>query len=415
MTTEKTCYELHTTVEPNRDANINWQPPPDASPYQLTWLVVPDDVAPHFYVADIKVGKNSQLCSAGVLPASLFAASEPEVDLGYDVCLQGTYINVYVINATNTRQVFRCSLVGRHVEDNTRHPKNKKVILGLGSTSIQPRSENKLHVQSLIQMTPEQLFVPPRLLEKVTIKSVTKNRSKVDQASLTRQNLLTPPRTIELSPDKILHYHEYLTIVVENNTDSPLLFTGAVTGLIPPRKPIFTVDLFSRHVPAWLEHVVPRLQGRPGARWLEVGSFEGQSALWTLENVLTGEGSCLTCVDVFDRYAPGIELWGGGNREYENVFNANLSEHPNVVKLVGRGIDVLPHVKTAGLRFDGGYLDVGIELSPDELELMWDLMDPGAVVVVNTYGSLNWPRHSNAHYDVLYEGTCLILLKAQQP
>lgn len=417
MPNEKTRYELPgVLVDPLSSARISWQLPPDTCPYLLTWLIVPDDISPHFLVTDIMVGKNSSLCSINCLPASLFATSEPEDELRFNACSPGKYISIDITNTSNSHQPFRCTLVGRHAEDRTRPPKTNKVTLGLGSTKIQPRSVLKLSVESQVEMTPEQLFVPPDLLAKVSIKSVTMNGSAVDQASLTREKLLSHPRTIEILPNKILHCSEILTIEVENETDSPLHFTGAVIGSIPPRKPRHTADLFSKHVPAWLEHIVPRLQGRPGTRWLEVGSFEGQSALWTLSNVLTGENSWITCVDVFDGYAPGIELWGGGNRQYELTFDVNLDEYSNVTKLVGRALNVLPHVKAAGLKFDGGYLDVGIDRSSDELDLMWELMDPGAVVVVGNYGSppcCPLPQNPYSTFEVLHDGTCLILLKSK--
>ena len=33
---------------------------------------------------------------------------------------------------------------------------------------------------------------------------------------------------------------------------------------------------------------------------LEIGSFEGRSAIWLLENILTHSNSHLTCVDTFE-------------------------------------------------------------------------------------------------------------------
>ena len=58
----------------------------------------------------------------------------------------------------------------------------------------------------------------------------------------------------------------------------------------------FTSDWVTQFVPSWQKHVIPALAGRENVHWLEVGSFEGRSALWTLENVFTGSGSTITCV-----------------------------------------------------------------------------------------------------------------------
>ena len=41
-------------------------------PFRLRKILIPDDVAEHFMVTDVKVGKNSQLYSPGAVPASFF-------------------------------------------------------------------------------------------------------------------------------------------------------------------------------------------------------------------------------------------------------------------------------------------------------------------------------------------------------
>ena len=60
----------------------------------------------------------------------------------------------------------------------------------------------------------------------------------------------------------------------------------------------FTTDWFSEHIPTW-DEVLADYKGRPGLNYLEVGVFEGRSAIWMLENVLTHPTSRLTAVDVF--------------------------------------------------------------------------------------------------------------------
>jgi len=192
-------------------------------------------------------------------------------------------------------------------------------------------------------------------------------------------------------------------------------------------KPYFAVDHFSDRIPAWLEHVVPRLQNRPRTSWLEVGSFEGQSALWTLDNVLTGKDSKIVCVDIFDGSNPGIDRWGGGDHDYELTFDHNLSDRHNVQKIAGRGRDVLPRLKDAGMMFNGGYLDSdhSEEAVRAELRLMWDLMLPDAVVVVDDYDSpydpgckvavdkfLSSPEHQS-QLRVLYAKFQLIMLRVR--
>lgn len=58
----------------------------------------------------------------------------------------------------------------------------------------------------------------------------------------------------------------------------------------------FTADWHTWHTPNWLQWLGP-MKGRPNLRCLEIGSHEGRSACWLLENVLTGPGCQLICVD----------------------------------------------------------------------------------------------------------------------
>ncbi|GAB4213029.1 MAG: hypothetical protein OHK0012_08410 [Synechococcales cyanobacterium] len=59
----------------------------------------------------------------------------------------------------------------------------------------------------------------------------------------------------------------------------------------------FTTDWFSPNIPLWQQHLSPYVD-RP-VQALEIGSWEGRSAVWLLENILTHPDSVLTCVDTF--------------------------------------------------------------------------------------------------------------------
>src|SRR5919108_3146648 len=77
-----------------------------------------------------------------------------------------------------------------------------------------------------------------------------------------------------------------------------------------PSKYSFSEDWVGDSWLGW-SRVLGRLKGRSDVQALEIGSFEGRSALWFLENVLTGERSSITCVDI----------WAG---PYEKTFDANM-------------------------------------------------------------------------------------------
>lgn len=57
----------------------------------------------------------------------------------------------------------------------------------------------------------------------------------------------------------------------------------------------YSTDWFSKNIPVW-ELALADFKGEPITA-LELGSFEGRSAVWLLENILTDPGARLVCVD----------------------------------------------------------------------------------------------------------------------
>jgi len=183
--------------------------------------------------------------------------------------------------------------------------------------------------------------------------------------------------------------------------------------------PTFTSDWFTSKTPAWNDHVVPRLRDVQDARWIEVGSYEGRSALWTLDHVLTGPRSTITCVDVFSLNLPGIEYWG--NKDYPLLFDANTRGRANLIAVRGRSADVLPLL--ARRSFHGAYLDGdhGEGSVTQDLRLTWDLLLPGAVLACDDYGSVQHPGTRRAidkffsdpeiPHQVLFKDFQIIVLK----
>jgi predicted O-methyltransferase YrrM len=61
----------------------------------------------------------------------------------------------------------------------------------------------------------------------------------------------------------------------------------------------FTQDWFSHNIPVW-EQLATLLPGTPGGRcFLEIGSFEGRSAVWLAENIMA-DGDQLHCIDTWE-------------------------------------------------------------------------------------------------------------------
>lgn len=82
---------------------------------------------------------------------------------------------------------------------------------------------------------------------------------------------------------------------------------------------VFTSDYVSRHIPDW-QALFEDYRGQPDVRILEIGSYEGRSAIWFLENVLTHPTASLVCVDFFNpfffsmRFDHNIRVSGRSNQ-----------------------------------------------------------------------------------------------------
>ena len=61
----------------------------------------------------------------------------------------------------------------------------------------------------------------------------------------------------------------------------------------------FQADWFSPNIPVWQELLKP-FANKPNLHFLEIGSFEGRSTIWLIDNILTHPSSRIVCVDTFE-------------------------------------------------------------------------------------------------------------------
>ncbi len=137
----------------------------------------------------------------------------------------------------------------------------------------------------------------------------------------------------------------------------------------------FSKDWFTMRIPKWKEMLKP-FQGQPNIHYLEIGVFEGRSAIWMLENILTHPTSKITCLDLFSQ-----------KNLYEK-FMSNLSisgflDKTTIIK--GRSQITL---RTLPLdSYDIVYID-GSHTAPDVLAdavLSWSLLKKGGVMIFDDY------------------------------
>ncbi len=146
----------------------------------------------------------------------------------------------------------------------------------------------------------------------------------------------------------------------------------------------FSADWFSCHAENWTKHLA-HLAGQAHLSFLEIGSFEGRSTVWLLENILTHETSRIDCIDSF---AGSFEHRSADVAGIERRFDHNISASGNVGKvrkIKGCSQEVL---RTLPLyHYDFAYVD-GSHLASDVLEdaiLCQRLLKDGGTLIFDDY------------------------------
>lgn len=144
---------------------------------------------------------------------------------------------------------------------------------------------------------------------------------------------------------------------------------------------------------------------------LEIGSYEGGSAIWFLDNVLTAPDATLTCVDPFL------------DASYELRFDHNIrrsGEQGKVTKLKGFSEAVLPelpHESFDLIYVDGSHRAVNVLM---DAVLAWRTLKPGGTMIFDDY---RWmpenPPHLRPQMAIdlfleTFEGEYELLLKDYQ-
>ena len=126
-------------------------------------------------------------------------------------------------------------------------------------------------------------------------------------------------------------------------------------------------------------------------RILEIGSYEGRSAVFFLNYF---RRSTITCVDPWDvtNLEPDLlKLYPSAEAEYleaEARFDRNLAAFaPRVAKIVAKTADVLPELGVRGESFDLIYVD-GEHKSVSayrDCMLAWPLLKPDGILIIDDY------------------------------
>lgn len=145
----------------------------------------------------------------------------------------------------------------------------------------------------------------------------------------------------------------------------------------------FTTDWSSCNFSNWVEYLAP-LRAR-AVRVLEIGSWEGRSAIFFLEYM---PQSRITCVDTFEGGSEHTQYEQALLSTIERRFDANLSSYGDRVrKLKSRSLSALDRLAQENRTFDLVYID-GSHLRDDVMIdsiLAWRLLAPGGICIWDDY------------------------------
>lgn len=152
----------------------------------------------------------------------------------------------------------------------------------------------------------------------------------------------------------------------------------------------FTVDWFGQNILVW-QQFLQRFTCLPDLAFLEIGSWEGRSTCWILDNILTHKSSTITCVDTFEGSIEHKKLNKHFLSSLKSIFDYNINQTGRanqVKKIVGKSQEILRQLPLD--MYDFLYID-GSHLAPDVLEdalLGWRLVKVGGIIIFDDY---EWP------------------------
>lgn len=133
----------------------------------------------------------------------------------------------------------------------------------------------------------------------------------------------------------------------------------------------FTQDWFTHNIPIWKRHL-QQFTGIADFQVVEIGSFQGMSACWLLDNILTDPTAKITCIDLyFQQHFKG------------NITQTGVAE--KVIELEGYSQDLL--INLTSEFYDIAYVD-GCHKPTSALQdaiLSWRLVKVGGLMIFDDY------------------------------
>ena len=248
-------------------------------------------------------------------------------------------------------------------------------------------------------------------------------QQQLDQAIAAQQQLeqtiVTYQHQIQQQPNQPWNYtHLGNLLADQGDREAAIAYHKAASWLqgwqfAASRHYQFTHDWFTHNIPVWRSVLQP-FAHYPGVQALEIGSFEGMSACWMLDHILTHPTAKLTCIDRYfqEEFDINVAQTGSGDR----LLQLRGDSHELLATLEPNSYDLI--------YIDGCHLASHVQ---QDALLSWHLLKVGGLLIFDDY---QWtdPAHPgqdtqigiNAFMQsipeqavVVHHGYQLILRKAQ--
>lgn len=149
--------------------------------------------------------------------------------------------------------------------------------------------------------------------------------------------------------------------------------------------PHFTYDWFSHNIPS-LKKNLNEFVDKP-IFFMEIGSFQGRSALWFLENILTHQESRLICIEPFTgniENSPSV-VENMGEIFKNNVLMSPYGEKVALIDKPSKEALMMPALR--GLQFDVIYVDGDHRAAAvmADAVLAFDLLKSGGIMIFDDF------------------------------
>lgn len=147
---------------------------------------------------------------------------------------------------------------------------------------------------------------------------------------------------------------------------------------------IFTVDRFSYNIQIWT-YYLKVFKNKPNLRFLEIGSFQGNTTVWLLENILTDDTSMITCIDTFEGSVNHIFHFKHDIKSIFDIFSYNISKFKNKVNIIKDKSQTA--LKQINEQYDFIFIDSNHKASSviEDAILSFSLLKKGGIMIFDDY------------------------------